>query len=93
MFEPVFSYHGFRFLEITGLPFAPTLDTVTALYSRTGVARAGDVVFPSSANTLNQLQHAVSWGIGCNLMSVISDCPQRDERKGWCVCGGALASR
>lgn len=85
VFEPVFTYHGFRLLEITGLPFAPTLDTVTALYSRTGVARAGDVVFPSTANTLNQLQHAVSWGIGCNLMSVISDCPQRDERKGWCV--------
>jgi alpha-L-rhamnosidase len=83
VFEPVFTYHGFRFVELTGLPYAPTLDTLTALFIRTNVDRAGDITFPYTANVLNQLQHAVVWGIGCNLMSVISDCPQRDERKGW----------
>ena len=80
---PIGTYHGFRFVEITGLPFPPTLDTVTALFIRTDVDASGFVAFNPAANTLNQLQHAVNWGIGCNIMGVISDCPQRDERKGW----------
>lgn len=79
----MFTYHGFRYIAITGLPFPPTLDMVTALFIRSGVPHAGNVVFPPSANVLNQLQHAVTWGIGNNLMAVVSDCPQRDERKGW----------
>ena len=83
VFEPVFTYHGFRFVELTGLPFTPTLDTITGVFIRTGVQMAGNVVSPSlTAAPLNQLQHAIQWGIGNNLMSVVSDCPQRDERKG-----------
>jgi alpha-L-rhamnosidase len=80
---PIGTYHGFRFVELSGMPFMPSLDTVTAIFIRSDVEVAGFTGFPTTANTLNQLQHAVSWGIGCNLMSVISDCPQRDERKGW----------
>jgi alpha-L-rhamnosidase len=84
VWEPVFTYHGFRFVEVTGLPFAPTVDMVTGVHIRTGVEMAGNVVAPSlTAAPLNQLQHAIQWGLGCNFMSVISDCPQRDERKGW----------
>lgn len=83
IFEPMFTFHGFRYIELTGWPYPPTLDMVVGVYSRTGVAHAGNVAFPYTANTLNQLQHAVTWGIGCNLMAVVSDCPQRDERKGW----------
>ena len=78
------SYHGFRYVEVTGLPFAPTIDTVTCVHFRTGVALVGDVVAPSvTATAINQLQHAITWGLGNNFMSVVSDCPQRDERKGW----------
>lgn len=81
---PIGTYHGFRFVEVSGLPFVPDLTLVTALFFRTGVEHAGNVVFPpGDTQVLNQLQHAVTWGIGCNLMSVVSDCPQRDERKGW----------
>ena len=84
---PIGTYHGFRFVEVSGLPFVPDLTAVTALFFRSGVEHAGNVVFPpGETQVLNQLQHAVTWGIGCNLMSVISDCPQRDERKG-CVVG------
>ena len=84
VFEPVFTYHGFRFVELTGLPFAPTIDTVTGVHFRTGVELVGNVIAPSiTANALNQLQHAVTWVLGNNFMSVVSDCPQRDERKGW----------
>ena len=74
----------FRFVEVTGLPFTPTIDMVTGVHIRTGVQMAGNVVSPSlTAAPLNQLQHAVQWGLATNCMSVISDCPQRDERKGW----------
>jgi len=81
--EPMFTYHGFRYLEISGL--ATPLDTsqIEGLFFRSSVIPTGDISFPESANTLNQLQHAITWGQGCNLMSVPSDCPQRDERKGW----------
>ena len=84
VWEPVFTYHGFRFVEVTGLPFTPTIDMITGVHIRTGVQMAGNVVSPSlTAAPLNQLQHAIQWGLANNFMSVISDCPQRDERKGW----------
>jgi alpha-L-rhamnosidase len=82
--EPLFTYHGFRYVEIRGMPYPPVLDQVEGLYFRSGAPLAASLTFPAeSANTLNQLQHAVQWGTGANLMSVQSDCPQRDERKGW----------
>ena len=57
---------------------------VTGVHIRTGVQMSGNVVAPSlTATPLNQLQHAIQWGLANNFMSVISDCPQRDERKGW----------
>jgi hypothetical protein len=80
---PIGTYHGFRFVEITGLQFPPDIDTVVAVFMRSDVDMACYTTFPPTANTLNQLQHAVTWGLGSNFMSVISDCPQRDERKGW----------
>ena len=81
---PIGTYHGFRFVEVTGLPFPPSTDTVVALAIRADVDVAGSVAFDTAANTLNQLQHAAFWSIGNNIMSgIISDCPQRDERKGW----------
>ena len=83
VWEPEHTYHGFRYVEATGLP-DPSLESVKGLFIRTGVELSGELAFPASAQPLNQLAHAVQWGIGSNLMSVISDCPQRDERKG-CV--------
>jgi alpha-L-rhamnosidase len=71
-------------VELSGLPagYTPDLTTITGLYMRSAVDMAGTVAFPDSADVLNQLQRAVSWVMGSNLMSVPSDCPQRDERKG-----------
>jgi alpha-L-rhamnosidase len=83
VFEPVFTYHGFRFVEITGLYFTPTIDSISVLHVRSAVDFAGSVSFAASANVMNQLQRALSWGQASQLMSVPSDCPQRDERKGW----------
>lgn len=68
--EPLFTYHGFRYVEISGLPFAPTDDMVTGLYFRSAAEISGTTSFPGSpaANVLNQLQHAIQWGTGANLM-------------------------
>ena len=81
VFEPVFTYHGFRYVEVTGLPagVTPDLSLVTGLVTRTANDQVGSVTFPYSADVINQLQRAVSWGLGSNMMSLPSDCPQRDE--------------
>jgi alpha-L-rhamnosidase len=83
-FEPLFTWHGFRYVHVSGLPLPPTQEgVVTGLNYRTAVATTGSLTFPASANTLNQLQHAIQWGQASNLMGNPSDCPQRDERLGW----------
>ena len=84
VFVPVFTWHGFRYVEISGLPFVPTLTgTVVGLNLRSAMPASGSLSFPSSANTMNQLQHAIFWGQASNLLGNPSDCPQRDERLGW----------
>jgi alpha-L-rhamnosidase len=84
VFEPLFTWHGFRYVEVSGLPFVPTLTgTVTGLNLRSAVAATGSLTFPASANTMNQLQHAIFWGQASNILGNPSDCPQRDERLGW----------
>lgn len=83
-FEPMFTWHGFRYVEVTGLPFVPSLTgVVTGINFRSAVPSVGSIAFPASASVLDQLQHAVFWGQASNLMGNPSDCPQRDERLGW----------
>ncbi len=79
--EPHFTYHGFRYVELTGLPGLPTLDTVRGREVHTAVAPIGG--FSSSNPMLNALQNAMAWGIKTNLHSTVTDCDQRDERLGW----------
>jgi alpha-L-rhamnosidase len=80
-YEPHFTYHGFRYAELTGLPGAPTLDTIRGRVVHTNVVPIGG--FSSSNPMLNALQHAMTWGIKTNLHSTVTDCDQRDERLGW----------
>ncbi len=83
-FEPFFTWHGFRYVHVAGLPAPPTqLGVVTGLNYRTAAPTTGSLTFPASANVLNQLQHAIAWGQASNMMGNPSDCPQRDERLGW----------
>jgi len=83
-FFPLFTWHGFRYVELIGLPFAPSQQgVVVGMHFRSAVKTAGSVAFPETANVMNQLQHAVFWSQGDNLMGNPSDCPQRDERLGW----------
>ncbi|WP_329062398.1 family 78 glycoside hydrolase catalytic domain [Amycolatopsis sp. NBC_01480] len=80
-YEPRFTVHGYRYVELTGLPSAPTADTVTGRAMWTTGAQTG--TFTSSNPMVNQLQHNILWGERSNMLSIPSDCPQRDERLGW----------
>ena len=79
--EPVFTSHGFRYVEITGLKEKPSLETVTGIVVGSDIARSG--YFECSDKTVNQLFHNILWGQKGNYIEVPTDCPQRDERLGW----------
>lgn len=81
VYEPRFTYHGFRYAELTGYPGAPQLDTLVGRVVHSDVKPRGG--FAASKPILNQLQRVIVWGIGSNLYSIPTDCDQRDERMGW----------
>jgi alpha-L-rhamnosidase len=80
-FQPRFTFHGFRFLEISGLTVAPAKEAVEAIVLHT------DAPFTTQLKTgsamLNQLWSNILWGQRSNFVGVPTDCPQRDERMGW----------
>jgi alpha-L-rhamnosidase len=81
VYEPRFTYHGFRYVEVTGLSGAPTVDTIRGRVVHTAVRATGG--FACSEQLLNQLQRIIVWGQKTNLHSIPTDCDQRDERMGW----------
>ncbi|MCA2211861.1 family 78 glycoside hydrolase catalytic domain [Jidongwangia harbinensis] len=80
-FEPHFTVHGYRYVELTGFPGTPTADSLTGLAAWTTGAETG--TFTTSDPLVNQLQHNILWGARSNMLSIPTDCPQRDERLGW----------
>jgi alpha-L-rhamnosidase len=80
-YEPRFTYHGFRFVEVSGLTEPPTLDVIQGKV----VASSSPVVgtFACSDKDVNKLWENIRWTQWGNLISVPTDCPQRDEREGW----------
>jgi alpha-L-rhamnosidase len=81
IYEPRFTYHGFRYVEITGYPGVPSMDTVLGRVVHSDVAPHGG--FAASKPLLNQIQRLIQWGVTSNLHSIPTDCNQRDERMGW----------
>jgi alpha-L-rhamnosidase len=81
VFEPRFTVHGYRYVELTGFPGTPTADSITGLAAWTDGAATGS--FSTSDALINQVQHNIVWGARSNMLSVPTDCPQRDERLGW----------
>lgn len=79
--QPRFTYHGFRYVEVTGFPGQPTLATLQGCVVNDDLATAGE--FASSNNLLNKIYQCVVWGVRGNYRSIPTDCPQRDERQGW----------
>jgi len=81
VYQPRFTYHGFRYVELTGYPGTPKFDTLRAKVVHSDVKPAGG--FTSSKQILNQIQRNILWGIQDNLESIPTDCNQRNERMGW----------
>lgn len=80
-YEPTFTQHGFRYVQIYGLKSRSELVDIAMHELRTAVADGGSVV--TSSRLLNTIQEACSWTAKSNLMSIPTDCPQRNERRGW----------
>src|SRR5262249_7495752 len=80
-FEPKFTFHGFRYAEISGVSGKPALGDVKAVVFHT------DAPFTATLKTgsgmINQLWSNILWGQRSNFVGVPTDCPQRDERLGW----------
>jgi len=80
-YQPQFTFHGFRYLEVTGLDAKPTLEAVKVVVFHT------DAPFTTRLATgnkmVNQLWSNILWGQRSNFIGVPTDCPQRDERLGW----------
>ncbi len=79
--EPVFTFHGFRYVEITGLAEKPGAEMVTGVVAHSALAPAG--TFSCSSPLVNRLVENIVWGQKGNYFEVPTDCPQRDERLGW----------
>ena len=79
--EPHFTYHGFRYVELTGLPAAPAEDALVGRVFHSAAPDAG--TFACSNDLVGAVMGCVEWGLRGNLMSVPTDCPQRDERMGF----------
>lgn len=80
-FMPQFTFHGFRYMEITGLSTPPSKDEVGAVVLHT--AAPFDVKLETGSAMINKLWSNILWGQRSNFLSVPTDCPQRDERLGW----------
>jgi alpha-L-rhamnosidase len=80
VYTTLFSYYGFRYVQVTGYPGVPDEGAVTAHFVHSDVPQSGN--FGSSSSLLNAVQHATRSSVLSNLMDIPTDCPQR-ERRGW----------
>lgn len=82
-YTPKFTFHGFRYVEISGLDAAwkPDASAVEGLVMHNDMPQTG--TFVCSNPKINKLQQNIVWGQRGNYFSVPTDCPQRDERMGW----------
>lgn len=81
--RPKFTFHGFRYVELSGFDenMTPDLDWVKGIVQHSDFEKTGE--FISSHKKLNQLQRNIQWGLKGNFFDIPTDCPQRDERLGW----------
>ncbi len=81
VWEPRFTFHGFRYASVEGWPGAVPAEAFTAVALSSDLERTGS--FRSSHPLVNRLHDAVVWSTRSNFVSLPTDCPQRDERLGW----------
>lgn len=78
---PRFTFHGFRFIEVTGYPGEFTSGAIQGVVLGADMAISGR--FATSNSLLDRLQANITWAQRGNFLSIPTDCPQRDERLGW----------
>ena len=82
--EPKFTFHGFRYVQVDGWPTEagePESGAIEAVVVHTDMEQTG--WFECSDPKVNQLHSNIRWGMRGNFLSIPTDCPQRDERLGW----------
>lgn len=81
IFEPYFTFQGFRYVAVDGYPGELTTASITGVVVHSDMRPTSE--FETSSKLINQLQHNILWGQKGNFLDVPTDCPQRDERLGW----------
>lgn len=81
IWSPRFTFHGFQYVEVTGLTTPPDKETITGIPLSTDTPHAGS--FTCSDELANKLASNIYWSQRSNYLEVVTDCPQRDERLGW----------
>lgn len=81
IFEPHFTFQGFRYVKVENYEGEIGLDDLAGKVIHSAMEPIGD--FECSDTLINQLQHNIKWGLKGNFLDVPTDCPQRDERLGW----------
>ena len=81
IWEPRFTYHGFRYVEMVGYPGVPTISSLKGKVVHDALEVTGS--FTCSNSLINSIYKNAFRGIGGNYRSMPTDCPQRDERQGW----------
>ncbi len=80
-YEPHFTYHGFRYAEVSGLPYPPDKNTLLACVVHSDVRKIGE--FCCDNEIINAMQRLIEWTEVNNLHGIPTDCCQRAERMGW----------
>ena len=80
-YQPFFTFHGFRYREVTGVRERPAPDAVQAIVLHTDAPQTA--ILKTGSPLINQLWSNILWGQRSNFIGVPTDCPQRDERLGW----------
>jgi alpha-L-rhamnosidase len=81
VYEPRFTFQGFRYVAVSGYPKEVTKDILTGVVIHSDLEMTGK--FSCNNDLINQLQHNIIWGQKGNFLDVPTDCPQRNERLGW----------
>lgn len=79
--QPYFTFHGFQYVELSGLDSKPSLDSITGLALSSDLPVTGR--FACSDDMVNKLWSNAVWTMRMNFIDIPTDCPQRDERLGW----------
>jgi alpha-L-rhamnosidase len=81
VFEPHFTFHGFRYVKVENYPGPITKEDITGVVIHSDIKPTG--TFSCSDTLINQLQSNIQWSQKDNFLDIPTDCPQRDERVGW----------